>query len=183
MPGEGTEETGGGSGFPPENVYVGRKGEIRPIEFRKIEMDSEFVWKFGFVGKGRLKTVSMAYYASLVRDPTEFDEELSRCAKAMKSPQQQIGREAEILAKMKNVHHEYSKERYEPVDFLAAVVKLENKPFSQQAIQLRVSTEAAVKISELGEALEKSAIVLVPMSEEEFRTASEREKRGEKYEP
>lgn len=141
-------------------------------------MDKDFVWKFEYVGHGRLKNVAMAYRCSIVLDPTESDESLKRLVESLNSRQTRMNAEAEVESKMRTIHNEYDRARFDPVDFIATLVKVENKPYYQQLVQLRVSTASAVRISELGLLLERAAVVLDPMSEDQFAKENEAAKRA-----
>ncbi len=37
--------------LPPEKVETGRRGRVRKIEFRKLMMDKDYVWKLEFIVK------------------------------------------------------------------------------------------------------------------------------------
>lgn len=152
--------------LPPEKADVGRKGEVRKIDFRKIEMDKDFVWKLTFLVHGRLKDVRMSYACAFVLDPTEMNENLE---KLKKNPQRPLGGETETFGQMRAWHDQYARESsdFGITDFAAALIKVENKPLNFQLVQLRVSNQSAMNISELGTLLEKAAIVLRPVSDEE----------------
>lgn len=62
--------------FGNREVDFGKPGIFRPIEFRKLMMDKDYIWKLEVVLKGRVDEVEMQYDVSIILDPTSYNEQI-----------------------------------------------------------------------------------------------------------
>jgi len=149
----------------PKEINVGRIGTQRPIEFQKLMMDKDYVWKLEVILSGTVDEFEMFYDVSLVLDPAEYNRQLKFLVAEANSKQMSLESiTGKIATEMGNIHHKYENETqiFAPVDFRAALLKMEKKAVGKQLLQLCIDTDAAVKISKLVNNLDKAAIVLRP---------------------
>jgi len=151
--------------FLGPEINVGRVGKLRSIDFQKLIMDKDYVWKLEVLLNSNIEEFEMFYDVSIVLDPKEQNRQLDVLVK--KATGKQLNMETitgEIQRSMENIHNEYENNLkiFPPVDFKAGLIKMEKKSGGKQLIQLCVDTEAAIKISKLTENLDKAAIVLKP---------------------
>lgn len=149
--------------LPPKEVSVGVDGDVRQMVFREVKMDKDYVWKLTFLVKDRIEHVGMRYSAAIVADPTKSNNQLEACYDKANSRQMTLDHMTGALVNdMKDIHAAYYDARMEfgTIRFSGLLLKLENKPFNEQLIQMKITNEHAQEITNLGIKLDECAIVL-----------------------